>query len=83
MIDHTRQTVSGLLSIEIEAWYEHDGDDRPPLPHLTVIGWRDGHRSAADEVIEREWFDWSIRTYPPDVKQHISFAAQYRGDHGR
>ena len=40
MIDHTRQTVSGLLSIEIEAWYEHDGDDRPPLPHLTVIGWR-------------------------------------------
>ncbi|HKI38071.1 MAG TPA: hypothetical protein VKA46_39825 [Gemmataceae bacterium] len=75
MIEHTRQAVAGLRSIEIEAWYEHE-EDRTPLPHVTVIGWRDGHRSAADDVTEREWFEWAVRTYPPEVKLHLSFALQ-------
>lgn len=76
MIEHTRQAVTELRSIEIDVWYEYDMEDRPPLPHLTVIAWRDGHRSSADEATEREWFGWSVRTYPPEVKQHISFAVQ-------
>jgi hypothetical protein len=83
MIEHTQQAVTGLHSIEIEVWYERDVEDHPPIPHVTIIGWREGHRSKGDEVTEREWFDWSVRTYPPEVKQHISFVVQYRGDHGR
>jgi len=83
MIDHTRQAVAALQSIEIEAWYEHDLEDLPPLPHITVIAWRDGHRSPADDATEREWFEWSVRTYPPEVKRHVSFAVQCRGDYGR
>lgn len=81
MIEHTRQTVAGLRSIEIDVWYEHDPEDRPPLPHLTVIGRRDGHRPSADSGTERDWFEWSVRTYPPEVKQHVSFTVRYRGDH--
>lgn len=83
MIEHTRQAVAGLRSIEVEAWYEQDADDQPPLPHITVIAWRDGHRSATDEATERQWFEWCVRSYPPEVKQHVSFAVQCRGDYGR
>jgi len=83
MIEHTRQTVAGLRAIEIEVWYEQDSEDQPPLPHVTVIAWRDGHRSSPDSATEREWFQWCVRTYPPDVKKHVSFAVQCRGDYGR
>ena len=79
MIEHTRQTIGQLQSIEIEPWYEQDSNDQPPLPHLTVIGWRMGAPSEDDRVAEREWFEWCVKTYPPSVKQHVSFAVQRRG----
>jgi hypothetical protein len=83
MIEHTRQVVAGLYSIEIEAWYEQAAEDRPPLPHVTVIAWRDGCRTPADEAMEREWFAWCAQAYAPEVKQHVSFVVQGRGEHGR
>jgi hypothetical protein len=83
MIEHTRQSVAGLHAIEIEPWYERDGDDQPPLPHVTLIAWREGRRSSADDDDERDWFQWCVRTYPPEVKRCVSFAVQCRGDHGR
>ncbi len=83
MIEHTRQAVPALCAVELEDWYEEAGEDSPPLPHLTIIAWHDGDRATADEATERELFAWCVRNYPPEVKQHVSFAVQGREGHGR
>ena len=60
----------------------HAAFDRSRL-RLQPLAQRRHDQSSDDEVTEREWFDWSVYTYPPEVKQHISFALQCRGDYGR
>ncbi len=55
MLEHTRQTVAGLHSIEVEAW---DDPSEPGQPHVVITAWRDG---AGLEPIARgdeRWERW-------------------------
>ena len=82
IIEHTRQTVPGLHSIEISVWYDHDEDKGPP--HLVITGWRERGRLSRDDFQgEWDWAQWFIRAFPPDAKFLLSFEIQYRGSHGR
>jgi hypothetical protein len=81
MLEHTRQSVPGLESIEVEAW---DDEFEPGQPHLSIVGWRPGcSSSGADFDPETEWGSWFVRAFQPEVVRWFSFYICYRNEHAR
>ena len=72
MIEHTRQTVPGLKSIEVVADFGPCGDDPG------IIIW--SHRpdpGPGDDRTDRKWGEWQISEFPPEVWSHFSMLSAY------
>ena len=81
MLEHTRQTVPGLESIEVET-YESEGDEE--RPHICIVGLRPGVCASPDDYRPKdEWNAWFVRTFPPEVLWWFLFSLEYRGENGR
>ena len=77
MIDRARQIVPGLRSIEVVI--DEATEEMPP----GVVLWahRDDNGPDSDPT-HREWIDWMVATFPPDVCQNFTLLSVYH-DHGR
>jgi hypothetical protein len=81
MIEHTKQIISGLESIEVETW---DDEFEPGEPHLTIVAWRPGECQSVEDLQPMDgWYDWFSRSLGPDVRRWFSFDLLYRDTHGR
>jgi len=81
MLEHTRQTIGDLESIEIETW---DDEYEPGHAHLTIIGWRSAPTSGEEMArLVEGWVHWFVRTFPPDVLRWFGFEVLSRDEHGR
>lgn len=79
MIDHTRETISGLEEIIVETW---DDPSEPGEPHISIEGWRTGRWVPGDRP-EHAWVSWFVNAFHPDVLRWFSFDLLYRDEHGR
>jgi hypothetical protein len=67
MLEHTRETVPGLRAIEVELHYhpENPSDER-----IVIISVRN-LSGPGDDPTNRQWGDWFVRRFPPEVCQHF------------
>jgi hypothetical protein len=75
MLDHAKQTVSGLRAIEVIL------DDTPETGPPGAILW--AHRDvpgSLDDSTDRRWGDWKIETFPPEVCQNFVLLTIYHPD---
>src|SRR4051812_44835886 len=67
MVEHTIQTVSGLRSIEVTVteapWFK----DEPTV----VIHAHRPHPGGEDDSTDRDWGQWLVNTYPPEICTHF------------
>ena len=77
MISRAKQIVPGLSSIEVVL--DEATEEMPP----GVVLWahRDDPGSDSDPT-HRNWIDWIVATFPPDVCQNFTLLSVYH-DHGR
>lgn len=67
MLEHTLQTVRGLQAVEVQVDPPYDiGGD----PCVIIRAIRD-EDNQVDDPTEREWGEWKIRTFPPEVCIHF------------
>ena len=79
MLDHTKQSVPDLHSIEVSL-YRDPQEPEDPRIHITAI--RASHSSADDSTWDN-WGHWFVRAFPPDVCRWFGFDVDYLNDHGR
>jgi hypothetical protein len=77
MIDQAKQIVPGLRSIEVAL------DEATEAIPAGVVLWihRDDIGPGNDPTL-RDWIDWMVATFPPDVCQNFTLLPVYH-DHGR
>jgi hypothetical protein len=68
MLEHARQTIRGLQRIEVELAPPYDmGDEERVL----IQAFRDPATCAPEDRTRRDWMDWEITTFSPDVLRYI------------
>lgn len=78
MLEHTRQTVTGLQKIKLILEPSYDmGDD----PFLTIEATRDQALCEADDSTRREWSQWFVRHFTPDVVRHFGIRVYFGANH--
>ncbi len=77
MLEHTRQTVPGLRSIEVQLALPYDtGDDTTIIIQPTSdVPFR------PDDPIQREWDEWQMNTFSPDIYRHFILMPHYGTAH--
>jgi hypothetical protein len=73
MLEHTRQAVPGLLSIEVQEAPPYDTGDESTI----VIEATRGDRFQESDRTDTEWGDWEINTFPPDVCRYFVMMTVY------
>ncbi len=73
MLEHTRQVVSKLQHIRVVLEPPYDTGDEP---YLTIEATRGGSY-AGDDPTQREWGDWLVNSFPPDVWRHFGLLVLY------
>src|SRR5438067_8620932 len=77
MLEHTRRTVPGLRSIEVQLALPYDtGDESSIVIEATM----DDPRLAHDPT-DTEWGKWKVRTFPPEVCQYFVMMSVYGPAH--
>ena len=73
MLEHTRQTVPGPRSIEVQEELPYDTGDE-----TTIVIWvaRDDPHLEKDTT-DREWGRWLVRTFSPDVCRYFVMISFY------
>jgi hypothetical protein len=79
MLEHTKQTVTELHSIEVTLFND---PYEPGEPRLVITVRREGPGSVDDPTWDN-WTDWVIHSFPPDVYRWFGFHVSYRHDNGR
>lgn len=77
MIDHARHVVTGLEAIDVVL------DEATEEMPSGVVLW--AHRNEVGQECDpthRDWIDWMIATFPPEVCQNFTLLSVYH-DHGR
>lgn len=77
MIDHARHVVTGLQSIDVVL------DEATEEMPSGVVLW--AHRDDVgpkSDTTHRDWIDWMVATFPPEVCQNFTLLSIYPG-HGR
>jgi hypothetical protein len=70
MIEHIRRVVPELSRIEVDLWERYElGEPAEPSP-VAIDVYRTGGTAAVDET-HRELRRWCVRTFPPEVVQHL------------
>ncbi len=77
MLEHTRQTVPGLKSIEVQLTLPYDTGDETSI----VIEARMDYRQLPYDPTEDEWGAWKVRTFPPDVCRYFVMMTVYGPAH--
>ena len=73
MLDHIRQTVTGLRSIDVILNRIVDEDYRPLVALDVWINCPDWENDRTNMSI----FEWEIDTFPPEVLQHFCISICY------
>src|SRR5262249_46124807 len=78
LVAYTRDKVTGLRGIRVELApaYDTGGDDA-----VVIEAIRDADARLPDDPTSRDWGRWFVTTFPPEVRQHFSFATVYGSDH--
>lgn len=77
MIEHVRQTVPGLRSIEVQRRSSYDlGDQDRVVIQVTM----DDPQTFEDPTQE-ELGGWKVDTFPPEVCEHFCFLTVYGSSH--
>jgi hypothetical protein len=77
MLDHTRQTVPGLRSIEVQLALPYDTGDETTL--IIEVGMDDPYR--LDDPTWEQWSYWQISTFPPHVCRYFTMMPVYGPPH--
>ncbi len=77
MLEHTRQTVPGLRSIEVQLALPYDTGDETTL----LIQATRADRQLPHDPTEDEWDAWKIETFPPDVYRYFVLLTVYESSH--
>ena len=67
MLEHTRQTVPGLHSVEVQLAAPSDIGDEIAL----VIEVTREHPPLDHDPTDSDWGRWKVMTFPPDVCRHF------------
>src|SRR5436309_1183639 len=73
MLEHTRQSVPNLHSIEVTRYDDPLDDSRVIITASIDEPWR------GDVSASRNWGRWFVTTFPPDVCRYFSFDTRVRG----
>jgi hypothetical protein len=68
MLEHARQTIPGLQRIEVELAPPYDMGDED---RVRIQAFRDPATRTPEDRTWREWIDWEISTFSPDVLRYI------------
>jgi hypothetical protein len=79
MLEHTKQSVPDLQTIEVTLYRDPHEPDEPRI-HITAI--KAGPSSPNDPTWDN-WGHWFVRAFPPEVCRWFGFDVDYRDDHGR
>lgn len=67
MLEHTRQAVPGLRSIQVKLEYNPETEDQP-----AVVIWSSMEDRGLDyDPTAEQWSRWEIETFPPEVCIHF------------
>ena len=81
MIEHLRQVVPDLLRIEVEAQW--DPCERE-LCRIMIWAYRPPHLDPyMDDPTNRNWVEWIIQAFPPEVFMHFVMSCAYEAENGR
>jgi hypothetical protein len=80
MLDHTRQHVAGLQSIEVILYHD---ETEPGQPRVIIAAHLDDSGPANDDPVSRQWGRWFVTTFAPTVRRWFGFDALYRDDDAR
>jgi len=73
MLDHACQAAAGLRSIDVILMPPCDpGDDARVILQVT----KDDPRAVSDPLW-RQWCDWMVESFPPDVLRHFNLLTVY------
>jgi hypothetical protein len=74
MLEHTRQSVPNLHSIEVVRYDDPEGDDS----RVRITAWID-EPWRGDISVHTDWGKWFVTTFPPEVCRYFGFSTRYRG----
>ena len=77
MLEHTRQTVSGLRSIEVQLALPYDTGDETSI----VIQATMDDPQLEYDLTDTDWGKWQVRTFPPEVCQYFVMMTVYGQAH--
>jgi hypothetical protein len=80
MLEHTRQTVTGLRRLDVVLDPPYDTGDEP---YITIEALRDPSFRLENDPTWRQWSEWTIFHFPPDVLRHINMLILYVTDDAR
>jgi hypothetical protein len=79
MLEHTRQKVPGLRSIEVQLALPYDTGDETSI----VIQARRDNPHLSNDPTDWDWGGWKVDTFPPDVCRYFVMLSVYEPDHAR
>jgi hypothetical protein len=79
ILEHIKQTAPRLQWIEAELEYDPSGVRGPVV---TIWAHRDPY-PADDDPTNRDWADWFVRAYPPEVYTNFILLSCYEENDGR
>lgn len=80
MLEHTKQAVPGLRSIEVTLEYDYEEIDRGPI--ITLWCHRNDPGPIRD-LTNWNWGAWFVETFPPEVCEHFVMLSCYENSDGR
>jgi hypothetical protein len=75
MLEHVRRSVSGLRSIEVVL-----DDDSNEIPAGIVLWVHRDNASPEIDSTQREWIDWMLSAFPPEVCQNFTMLPVFHDD---
>jgi len=79
MLEHARQTVPNLRALEVQLALPYDtGDETSITIQATISG---DHPDGFH--VSKQWGQWKIHTFPPEVCWYFGFQVVYENNHGR
>ena len=79
MLDHTRETVPGLRAIEVIA--EEEPYERGHASVIIIPVRQDP--GPGDDPTNRNWGNWFVDTFPPEVCEHFVMVSGYEAPDAR
>lgn len=79
MLEHTRQTVTDLQSIDVSVYND---PYEPDEPRIVITAWKEGP-GTVDDPTRATWVNWYVEAFPPGVCRWFSFEVAYRTDDER